>query len=232
MKADKTSANKHSVVNLDENITDKCSAESESKTLDNLLKPFGGNEKFYRRLISIFEANLDPQLQNLDLMVTQKNAKEILDIIHTLKGSSGSTGLSRFYLALCECEAQLKHAYDTKSSDFDLLCVDLIPPLRLVAKTELSNIHELLLNQSSIKPTETLSQEAEYTSAELKLMLAELKQHLEDFNLKAVDIAVLLQSNRAKKLSNKHNLTVLCEAVEVLDFKTALIELSSLSAQL
>lgn len=229
MKTNKTLVNQHSANEIDENITDKSSSESTNKTLDNLLKPFGGNEKFYRRLISIFETNLAPQLQNLDLMITQKNAKEILGIIHTLKGSSGSCGLSTFYADLCECEAKLKQAYDSNASDFYMLCVNLSQPLRLVAQTELSSIHQLLLNQSQIKSTETLSQEAEYSINELKLMLAELKQHLQDFNLKAVDIAVLLQSNRAKRISHKHNLTVLCEAVEVLDFEKALIELSALS---
>ncbi|UCX05120.1 Hpt domain-containing protein [Shewanella glacialimarina] len=229
MKTNKELVNQHSVNDIDENITHKCSSESTTKTLENLLQPFGGNEKFYRRLISVFEANLEQQLQKLALMTAQKNAKEILGIVHTLKGSAGSTGLSSLYRDLCECETKLKQAYDSNTSAFDMLCVDLAEQLRFVAQTDLSNIHALLLNQSQIKPSETAPQQAEYTITELKLILAELKQHLDDFNLKAVDIAELLQSNRAQKLSLEHNFTALCDAVEVLDFEKALIELSSLS---
>jgi HPt (histidine-containing phosphotransfer) domain-containing protein len=117
MKENKTLVNQYPV---DDDVADKCSSESTNKTLENLLKPFGGNEHFYRRLIKNFETNLDQQLQNLDKMIEQKNTKELFAIVHTLKGSSGSAGLSSLHRALCDWEVTLKQAADCANTSTDL----------------------------------------------------------------------------------------------------------------
>jgi hypothetical protein len=89
MKENKTLVNQYPVDDIDEDVADKCSSESTNKTLENLLKPFGGNEHFYRRLIKIFEANLDQQLQNLDKMIEQKILRNYLTLCIPLKAVLG-----------------------------------------------------------------------------------------------------------------------------------------------
>jgi HPt (histidine-containing phosphotransfer) domain-containing protein len=252
MKANKTLVNPP-VNDINKNVANNISSKSENKALEILLKPFGGNEHFYRRLIKIFEANLDQQLQNLDKMIEQKNTKELLAIVHTLKGSSGSAGLSSLHRTLCDWEVKLKQAADcvNTSTDlstradispnvsvnngvngFEMLCAELVPQLRFAALTELSSIHALLLKPSPIKAAEAPQHTAQYPITELRVMLAELKLHLEDSNLKALDLAVLLQNRLSEHVTLEHDITVLCDAVEILDFEQALIALSSLEKQL
>ncbi|AZG73209.1 Hpt domain-containing protein [Shewanella livingstonensis] len=230
MKANKNLVNQQPIDEIDNNIVTNCSSESDNKALDNLLKPFGGNEIFYRRLINIFETNLKQQFQNLDLMIEQKNAQEILAIVHTLKGSSGSTGLSSLHQALCDSEANLKQAHGTNTYRFEMLCVDLVQQLRFVAQAELSNIHSLLLKESP-KTTAALPA-TNVSSAELTLMLAKLKQHLKDGNLQALDITAQLQNKLSDNLTLENELTTLSDAVEMLDFDQALDALCSLSQKL
>jgi HPt (histidine-containing phosphotransfer) domain-containing protein len=257
MKENKTLVNQYPVDDIDEDVADKCSSESTNKTLENLLKPFGGNEHFYRRLIKIFEANLDQQLQNLDKMIEQKNTKELFDIVHTLKGSSGSAGLSSLHRALCDWEVTLKQAADCANTStdlstnlsvsadispnvsvnngangFEMLCAELLQQLRFAAQTELASIHALLLKPSPIKAAEAPQHTAQYPITELRVMLAVLKLHLEDSNLKALDLTVLLQNRLSEHVTLEHDITVLCDAVEILDFEQALIALSSLEQQL
>jgi HPt (histidine-containing phosphotransfer) domain-containing protein len=260
MKAYKNLVNQP-VNDINNNVANNISSESTNKTLENLLKPFGGNEHFYRRLIKIFETNLDQQLQNLDKMIEQKNTKELFAIVHTLKGSSGSAGLSSLHRALCDWEVTLKQAADCANTStnlsanlsasaeissnvspnvsvnkgansFEMLCAELLQQLRFVSQTELSSIHALLLKPSPIKAAEAPQHTAQYPISELRVMLAELKLHLEDSNLKALELAVLLQNRLSEHVTLEHDITVLCDAVEILDFEQALIALSSLEQQL
>jgi HPt (histidine-containing phosphotransfer) domain-containing protein len=99
-----------------------------------------------RNINKKFEANLDQQLQNLDKMIEQKNTKELFAIVHTLKGSSRSAGLSSLHRALCDWEVKLK-------------------------------------------------------------------LHLEDSNLKALDLAVLLQNRLSEHVTLEHDITVLCDPI-------------------
>ncbi|MBB1438856.1 Hpt domain-containing protein [Shewanella sp. SG41-4] len=226
MKSTKIAVNQQPLDEIDKHNLNKVSSESDNKDLENLLKPFGGNEKFYRRLLKVFEANLDQQLTNLEQMILQNNTKELMIIVHTLKGTSGTAGLTSIYQTLCAWEIKLKDANSTNA--FEILCVDLVPQLRSVTQAELSKIHALLAE----KEIEAQRITVDYSIAELTAMLAELKQHLENNNLEAVNIILILQNILANNLLVKHELTVLYDAVEMLDFDNALVALSSLSNKL
>ncbi|MGX9463393.1 Hpt domain-containing protein [Shewanella sp. A14] len=210
-------------------VAHNVSSELENMTLAGLLEPFGGNETFYRRLISIFERNLEPQLQNIDLMISQKNIKELLRAVHTLKGSSGTSGLSVLYRTLCDGEKTLTDLDATNANEFDMQCRDLGKQIRFVALAELSSINTLLTKDDVNKIVEPPLPAAEYSIPELTLMLAELKQYLQDNNLNALKITLLLQDKLSGHPHLEHNLTELSDAVEILDFETALVALSSLS---
>ncbi|WP_137227213.1 Hpt domain-containing protein [Shewanella sp. MEBiC00475] len=226
MKANKMVANLQQVDESNNKVANNVSSDLENMTLASLLEPFGGNEIFYRRLIRVFEKNLEPQLQNIDLMISQKNIKELLRLVHTLKGSSGTTGLSSLYQYLCNLESKLA-GLDT-ANEVDILNSVLGQELRLVAQAELSSIHALLAKDDVNKLTET-SSAADYSVPELTLMLTELKQHLQDHNLKALHITLSLQNKLLGHAHLEPDLTKLCDAVEMLDFETALAALSSLS---
>jgi len=229
MKANKNPSNPHSVAQTVSNSANHLGSTSANKTLENLLAPFAGNELFYRRLIHIFETNLQQQLQNLDQMILDNNTKDILVIIHTLKGSSGSTGLSSLHLALVDGEKKLKQAYDENAANLDLVCEELIAHVRAVAQAELSSIHSLLLNSSV---TDTPAPAEDYSSAELTSTLAELKQHLIDGNLNALDVTLRLQNMLSDKVLLQQDLASLHDTVEMLDFEQALDALASLSQKL
>ncbi|WP_350433259.1 Hpt domain-containing protein [Shewanella sp. H8] len=207
-------------------VANHISSDLENMTLASLLEPFGGNDIFYRRLIKVFKKNLEPQLQNIELMISQKNIKELLRLVHTLKGSSGTTGLSSLYQYLCDLESKL--AGLEAANEVDTLNSELGQQLRLVAQAEISSIDALLTTDEVNQSTETPSA-VDYSVPELTLMLTELMQHLQDQNLKALHITLSLQNKLLGHAHLEHDLTVLCNAVEILDFETAQVALSSLS---
>ncbi|WP_350997270.1 Hpt domain-containing protein [Shewanella sp. TB7-MNA-CIBAN-0143] len=226
MKSTKITAQQQPLDVMNKHDINNFRSEPDNKELESLLKPFGVNEKFYRRLLKVFEANLDQQLNNLEQMILQNNTNEILVIVHTLKGTSGTAGLTSIYQALCAWEIKLKDA--NSSNAFEILCVELAPQLHSVTQAELSRIHALLAE----KDVETQHLTVDYSIPELTAMLAELKQHLENNNLEAVNIILNLQNMLANNLLVKHELAVLYDAVEILDFDNALVALSSLSNKL
>ncbi|KVX03125.1 Hpt domain-containing protein [Shewanella frigidimarina] len=232
MNANKIGVNQHPVDETNKNVANKVNLILGSMTLEQLLMPFGGNDKFYRRLIKVFEKNLQPQLQNIDLMISQKNIKELLRLVHTLKGSSGTSGLSLLYQALCDWEITLTALNATIDNEVDVVFEDCGKQIRFVALAELSNIHALLAKDDVKKVSDIPLPAADYSVEEITLMLAKLKQHLQDSNLKALNITLLLQNKLSGHTQLEHDLTTLCDAVETLDFATALAALSSLTAKL
>jgi CheY-like chemotaxis protein len=114
------------------------------KNLEVLLKPFGGKEAFYRRLIQVFEQNFASQLLSLQEKIKQNDHQEVLAILHAIRGTSGTIGLATLYKVICHLETKCKQELDRSESDIIQLYSGLIDRLNFVAQQELSDIHQLL----------------------------------------------------------------------------------------
>jgi CheY-like chemotaxis protein/anti-sigma regulatory factor (Ser/Thr protein kinase) len=116
----------------------------ERKNLEKLLKPFGGKEAFYRRLIQVFERNFASQLLSLQEKINQNDHQEVLAILHAIRGTSGTIGLATLYKVICHLETKCKQELSRPESDLKPLYLGFIDRLNFVAQQELSDIHQLL----------------------------------------------------------------------------------------
>lgn len=204
-------------------------------TLAELLRPFAGNEAFYRRLIAIFEKNLSQQLLDIKQRAAQRNVSELLVLIHTLKGTAGTTGLASLHQTL--------HNWERKLAALDAITVtsteyaDLSQAIADIAQAELAHIHALLATSAVDVPIAKTAQSTETLSlAQLTAELDALNQHLLQGNLNALEHCQALQAKLAVNSPQKSDLTIdltiLCDTIEALDFDDALLRLSALSAKL
>lgn len=117
---------------------------ADHKTLTSILKRFGGNATFFRRLITRFETNFEQQLLSLQDIVDEKDWDGLLALLHAIKGTSGTVGLSSLYQKVCELETEFKLAHGRTDGSCETLSVGLVSNLRQLAMSELSDIHRLL----------------------------------------------------------------------------------------
>ncbi|MGI2169908.1 Hpt domain-containing protein [Shewanella sp. MF05960] len=216
-------------------VTPKTTASPQ--TLEELLKPFAGKEAFYRRLIAIFEKNLAEQLNDINTLIDQHNTRELMVLVHTLKGTSGTAGFSALYRALYDWELKLTQLDASNAEPNTSLYADLGQQITAIAHSELAHIHALLAtstdNQTLTKPEpDTESHNITFSLAQLTNEFDELNQLLRQGNLDAIAQCQALQTKLAADTRLIQELIALCDSVEALDFDTARAQLSSLSTKL
>ncbi len=116
----------------------------ERKKLDLLLKPFGGKEAFYRRLIQVFQKNFEEQLSSLQEKIEQNDHQEVLALLHAIKGTSSTIGLSTLYKVVCHLEHKCEREFSQPGDNARQMLAGLINLLSVIAQQELSDIHVLL----------------------------------------------------------------------------------------
>ena len=200
----------------------------EQKTLAKLLKPLGGNEVFFRRLLAVFENNFAKQMTTLSNHVERRERSEVAAMLHTFKGSTGTIGLTTLYQVVCKMETLFMQKQSVSDSEFDKLCEGLTACLNSIAAEELAMVHTLLAAQqpAPFKPELTPTKAV---TTDLSLMLAPLKPLLQAGDLKALTLAREFAAACAadKQLVNKTQ--PLFAAIENLAFGMALDELAKLS---
>ncbi|MDP5035892.1 MAG: response regulator, partial [Alishewanella sp.] len=200
----------------------------QQKDLATLLKPFGGKEVFYRRLIRMFEANFASQLVSLQEKIEQNDHQEILALLHSMKGTTGTIGLSTLYQTICQLEIQCKQQLDQPTSSLNTFYSGLTERIDFIAQRELSDIHQLLAQQDELK-AEVVLTPTTYSKDDIINMLSPLKPYLEESNLKALPLARQLKEKFVGHEQLLIQTSALFEAIDQLKFDHALLELSKLS---
>ncbi|MCB5225866.1 PAS domain-containing protein [Alishewanella sp. 16-MA] len=201
----------------------------QQKDLATLLKPFGGKEAFYRRLIQVFEANFASQLVSLQEKIEQNDHQEILALLHSMKGTTGTIGLSTLYQTICQLEIQCKQQLDQPTSSLNTFYSGLTERIDFIAQRELSDIHQLLAQQDELK-AEVVLTPTTYSKDDIINMLSPLKPYLEESNLKALPLARQLKEKFVGHEQLLMQTSALFQAIEQLKFDDALLELSKLRA--
>lgn len=217
MNADKKHVNPPKVDSACAQSSDDNGSTNTSMTLDSLLKPFAGNVQFYRRLLTIFQANLTEQLLTIDTLMSLGDSKALLVTVHTLKGTSGTAGFASLHRALYDFELALKQLSDSDGLNAPHI-VNLATHVAAVAHTELNDIHALLATSNE----QTVSHTSSASTLGIQPLLKTLKQQLIDNNLDAIELCQQLQANTANNSAIKPELSALIDAVEQLDFSQAL----------
>lgn len=199
----------------------------ERKNLEVLLKPFGGKEGFFRRLIHVFEANFTSQLVSLQEKIKQNDHHEVLAILHAIKGTSGTIGLATVYQVICQLETQLKQDINSEEFELSTLYSGLPERLSAIAQHELSDIHQLLVKKEAETSEAVLS--TAYNKNDLVQMLETLRPYLQTDNLDALTLSRQLKE---KLVGHEQLLSItkdLFDAIEKLNFDLALLELNRLN---
>jgi signal transduction histidine kinase/CheY-like chemotaxis protein len=199
----------------------------ERKNLEVLLKPFGGKEAFFRRLIHVFEANFTSQLVSLQEKIKQNDHHEVLAILHAIKGTSGTIGLATVYQVICQLETQLKQDFNSEEFELSTLYSGLPERLDFIARHELSDIHQLLAKKEA-KTSEAALPPA-YDKDDLVQMLETLRPYLQTANL---EVLTLSQQLKEKLVGHEQLLSMtkdLFDTIEQLNFEQAVLELNRLS---
>ncbi|MCS6128550.1 response regulator [Shewanella baltica] len=199
----------------------------ERKNLEVLLKPFGGKEAFFRRLIHVFEANFTSQLVSLQEKIKQNDHHEVLAILHAIKGTSGTIGLATSYQVICQLETQLKQYFNLEEFELSTLYSGLPERLDFIARHELSDIHQLLAKKEA-KTSEAALPPA-YDKDYLIQMLETLRPYLQTANM---EVLTLSQQLKEKLVGHEQLLSMtkdLFDTIEQLNFEQAVLELNRLS---
>ncbi len=207
--------------------TSQSLSDIQPTNLEDLLSPFAGNEAFYRRLIAIFEKNLTQQLLDIQQLAEQGKVSELLVLIHTLKGTAGTAGLTSLHLALYDWERKLTELDGTTDNTAEY--ANLGQHITQLAQAELAQIHALLATSTHVDPIASTENASEALSlTQLTAELNTLKQHLLEANLNAVDYCQAVQAKLAKDSPFAPDVIALCQSIDELDFEGALSQLAAL----
>lgn len=105
-------------INGDENGQNNVSAEKViNQEVINQLKQFGG-EEMVKSVLEDFEVESEAQIESFNTSLKNKDYKNILSKLHTLKGNAGTLGIDRVAKLSASIEAKLKKgSYDTLGDD-------------------------------------------------------------------------------------------------------------------
>jgi PAS domain S-box-containing protein len=198
--------------------------------VQDALHRFGGSEGIYVQSLNMFISDLlkyEGEIKNLDNNLLLETIKPIL---HTLKGTSGLLGFVELSALTLECEKQ-SLLLSGKSIDVEPIAslLKLMKSIRLLLESVFKSQGELQ-SKSGLKTSESI--DSELIDSELidSDLLLELKQELENSNMRAIDVFKELKPSISLYF---HDLAKMLDLqISKLQFKEALGELEKLEKQL
>ncbi|MDH2435260.1 PAS domain S-box protein [Pokkaliibacter sp. MBI-7] len=212
------------------------SKKSAQEPINAILARFGGNEKLYRSLVKDFEVNLQQQLTELEQAISNHDWLSLKALLHTLKGTSGTIGLSHLYQQVVTWEMQLKSATD--DAQRKAMTDDMVRVLRSLAEEGLTDLQTSLQSmisapvstQNPPAKSDGLGARARINAASASL--TELSSYLEAGNLKAIDLAEELLATLDADEHILRELRQLLAYAEALEFDKARSLLAGLTEKL
>jgi PAS domain S-box-containing protein len=203
-----------------------------SEVFNSIINRFGGNKQLYLSLLQEFEHSLDEQLKGIEHALTHQAWPDLLLLLHSLKGISGTMGVTNVYQVVAEKEALIKaqqHEAD------DSLCIEittgLVPYLKAMAAESIADIKGML-SDSVGDSAEIGLVELNIDKQEIHNKLDQMEQYLVAGNLKAFDILDLLQPMIGQVPALRDEWRLLLKACDAMDFEKALEALTGIKDKL
>ncbi|RQW64305.1 CHASE domain-containing hybrid sensor histidine kinase/response regulator [Vibrio viridaestus] len=211
-------------------VTSRILEEKERKEKPTLLpheealQRFGGNEVLYRKLFENFWDDYQYLISSLNDAVENRRWQDIYNVLHTLKGTSGTVDLKELHELVAHKEQTLKQA--SENDKFNLV-TNLAELIDEQARKEYEIIRKALSGESE---EEIVQFKAEVSQEELKQKLDELEELLQKGSLKSLGVAedVVNSLENTAAESGKE----LLNSVEQLDFEKAKLVLGKLRERL
>lgn len=112
----------------------------DAEKVEDILDRFGGSIELYRSVMSGFESEADTLIEQLKKAVDEQDVGQLIEVLHSLKGSGLTMGLMRSSAALGQYEAELKATSDAHTHS---ICMNSLMKLdvKKMIQDELTEIH-------------------------------------------------------------------------------------------
>ncbi|RBO83496.1 PAS domain S-box protein [Marinomonas aquiplantarum] len=112
----------------------------DAEKVEDILDRFGGSIELYRSVMSGFESEADTLIEQLRKAVDEQDVGQLIEVLHSLKGSGLTMGLVKSSAVLGQYEAELKASSD---ADAHASCIDGLSQLdvKKMIDDELTDIH-------------------------------------------------------------------------------------------
>ncbi|AEF54083.1 PAS domain-containing hybrid sensor histidine kinase/response regulator [Marinomonas posidonica] len=95
---------------IEESLDTKGTVEAEK--IEDILDRFGGSVELYQSLVSGFETEANTLISQIELAIEKDNVGQLIEALHSLKGSALTMGLVMLSAAVGKYETELKAASD------------------------------------------------------------------------------------------------------------------------
>jgi PAS domain S-box-containing protein len=199
--------------------------------LNRLLSRFGGNKALYASLLNDFSHTLPEQLKEIETAISNQKWSELLSLLHSLKGTSGTMGLEKVYQVVGEKERRIKTDNDHNDES---ACIEITRGLaqyiEQMAQQSISEIQTMLHDSADNAEPRLIMPNMD--KQEIQNKLDEMEQYLLAGNLKAIDVLGLLQPMMKQQPLLPDEWNVLLTACDALDFDKARDTLTALRGKL
>ncbi|MDB5814086.1 MAG: histidine kinase [Rhodocyclales bacterium] len=189
--------------------------------VDIALQRLAGNKALYVNLARCFPRDALKMVSDFQNHLAENNRRDAAAVLHTMKGVAATVGAQQLAKSAAEIEAQLLNA--TLPVNAQIACRDIE---YLVSQT----IPALDVIVAALLPAPRSSADIEVDRGDLVRMMDELALLLEASNIRALSIFSKIQYKLGAAPSPR--LASLAEAINSLDFKSALVCCQLLRAEL
>jgi PAS domain S-box-containing protein len=201
------------------------SVDNEPKRLANLpgidtktgLERVGGNEKLYRKLLKKFAQNQANSIEEINRALEDNDIELATRLAHTIKGVAGNIGATQLQAAAKDLESGIQQ-------EGAGIAAILIESTKTQLELVVRSIHGL--EEGTNVRTEAI--EPIKDKAEIKSLLKQLKDYLEDDDTEAEEVVEKLKK-QLKGAEVEQKLVLIEEAIAEYDFEVALQELNQMN---
>jgi PAS domain S-box-containing protein len=203
-----------------------------AEVFNSIINRFGGNQQLYSSLLREFEHSLDEQLKEIEQAINNQAWSDLLLLLHSLKGTSGTMGVINVYQVVAEKESLIKsqeHATDDSLSIE--ITTGLVPFLKAMAAESIADIRGML-SDSVDDSAEISLAEFNIDKQEIHNRFNQMERYLVAGNLKAFDILDSLQPMIGQVPALRDEWRLLLKACDAMDFEKALEALTVIKDKL
>lgn len=173
-----------------------------------------GNKKLYLQMLIKFCHDSEKVVLQIGQAIEAKEYSVALNLLHSLKGSSGNLSIRSVYNAIVELETKIKQNFPY---DYDKLFNNIAEIFRKIS----DEVYDLERKNKEMESTKSFLETETISKSEILTCLNKLKDYLQDYDSKAVKYIEEIRGELVGFL-DESNLTNIEEKVIIYEFDTAL----------
>ncbi|GAA6205838.1 response regulator [Thalassotalea sp. SU-HH00458] len=183
--------------------------------VNNAIKAMGGRAHIYKQLVIDFTKNYSDTVDSLREIYQRKHYDEAFRVAHSLKSNANYIGATTLTKRATELEAQLKNKPESADLIMASTCIELNNVL--IAITSVTNE----ITQEDQVDTQSEISNVEYFNGQLKALLVEIKELINDENAEVEDLLPRLIS-LTKNTKHQTIAKNIADSIEDIEYEDAL----------